>query len=284
MVYPSAYRDQFYDGVEVREPLLTIDHVSLSFGDRVVLRDVCAQVRNIIRPGYAQGQVVGFLGPSGMGKTQLFRVMAGLETSGSGRVLIGKRQTQTKEGLVGVVFQTYTLLPTRTVGENLVTPGRSAGLSKAEATSRAKQLLERFQLADRWDTYPSQLSGGQRQRVAIAQQIICSRDLLLMDEPFSGLDPNMKDEACRLIEQVSQAAEDFTIVVITHDIRSAVAISDQLWVLGRERGPDGNLIPGAHIRHTVNLLERGLAWRPDIAKLPAYAHTVQEIEGLFRTL
>jgi NitT/TauT family transport system ATP-binding protein len=271
-------------GVTRTQTLLKIEDVSLSFGPRVVLRDVRAEIKDVIRPGLTQGQVVSLLGPSGIGKTQLFRIMAGLQSPTSGRVLVTAQGVPVKAGMVGVVDQHYTLFLHRTVGENLVIAGRQAGLARKEATEKARAILTRFDLGDRWDEWPGRLSGGQRQRVAIAQQLLCSEHYLLMDEPFSGLDPNMQEEVCKLIAEVALMDELTTIIVVTHDVASAVTISDTLWLLGRDRGPDGEVIPGARVQGEYDLVEMGLAWQPAIDRLPAFVDLVREVRGRFRTL
>src|SRR6266853_251932 len=103
-----------------RETLLKIDHVSLSYEDKVILRDVNAEIRDIVREGRTQGQVVGFLGPSGIGKTQLFRIIAGLNHPTSGQVLVNSTLTPVKAGMVGVVAQNYPLFENRAIFSNLL--------------------------------------------------------------------------------------------------------------------------------------------------------------------
>lgn len=279
-------------GITYEEVLLKIDGVSMEFGTpgspdhSKVLHDVTAEVRNIIRPGHTQGQVVGFLGPSGRGKTQLFRIMAGLQEPTSGTVRINRdgKLVPVSPGLVGVVDQHCTLLDHLTVGKMLTMAARKGGYKGADAVKRAREILGRFDLLKRWDYYPGQLSGGQRQRVAIAEQILCSQRFLLMDEPFSGLDPTMKDEACRLISETAALDELFTIIVITHDMRSAIAVSDRLWFLGYGVGPDGKRQEVSTIRYEINLIERGLAWHPTVDDHPRFADTMRDARDHFKTL
>lgn len=269
-----------------QETLLKIEDVCLSFGDNVVLDHVSAEIKNVVREERQQGQVVGFLGPSGRGKTQLFRILAGLNPPTSGRVLVNSPPHVENKGLVpvtvgavGVVDQHYTLFPHRTVGDNLMVVVDKYNVSKDWAKTRAKDLLNRFHLADKWDAYPGALSGGQRQRVAICQQMMLAHRYLLMDEPFSGLDPLMKDEACKLISDIAAVDELLTIIVITHDIAASVKIADTLWLLGR--GHEG---PGSRIQHEIDLVERGLAWSENVTKHPEYGTTIAEVTEKFRTL
>jgi polar amino acid transport system ATP-binding protein/sulfate transport system ATP-binding protein len=167
---------------------------------------------------------------------------------------------------------------------NLVVAGRQAGLSGQAAREKAMGFLQRFDLEAQAKHYPPQLSGGQRQRVAIAQQFMCSEHFLLMDEPFSGLDPVMKDEACRIIAEVAGLNELTTIIVVTHDIGSACQVADHLWLMGRDRDENGNIIPGAYLKETVNLIERGLAWHPDVTRLPEFDAVCREVREKFDTL
>src|SRR5262249_3664065 len=161
-------------------------------------------------------------------------------------------QRPVRPGMVGVVQQSCPLFDHRTVLGNL----RAASSDEP----RARALLERFGLADHADAWPCELSGGQRQRVAIIQQLLCGHTCLLMDGPFSGLDPVNRARACELILEVSHMDERNTIILVTHDIRSAVEVCDTLWLIGRDRAPSGEPTPGSRVVQTYDLIERGLAW------------------------
>ncbi len=277
MIRPSIAYD-------IKERLLLVEGVHLSLGEKKILRDVHFEVRNIVRPGIEQGQVVGLLGPSGMGKTQLFRILAGLNAPESGTVLVGEPGTPVKPGTVGVVAQNYPLLNHRKITGNLVVAGKQAGMSATEAEGKAKHLLESFGLADHGDKYPVQLSGGQRQRAAIAQQFMCSNELMLMDEPFSGLDPLALSRMCKFIKDVAQTDEHKTFIIVTHDIASAIEVCDTLILLGRDIDAAGAFIPGARIQKTIDLVARGLAWHADISRTPEFHATVNEVKDLFTHL
>ena len=261
------------------EVLVRVDGVSLRLGDNQILEKVCFDVVDRIRVGCVTGQVVALLGPSGVGKTRLLRIIAGLDAPDAGRV-VGFGGAALEPGEVGVVFQDYPLLRHRSVGSNLTLAGKVAGLSESAAKKRGMELLETFRLADRAGFYPAQLSGGQRQRVAIAQQLVKPRKLLLMDEPFSGLDPAALDEVMHLIVEVANLDELNTVVVVTHDIRAAMAVSDTLFMLGRAK----DAAAGACIQCTYDLVDRGLAWHPDVHDMPEFSVLEREIRVKFKDL
>ena len=266
------------------EKILSIQNVNLEYNGRSILRDVNAEIRNITRPDRIQGQVVGFLGPSGIGKTQLARIIAGLQKQTSGSVYVGPAMQPAAKGLVGMVAQSYTLFPWTTVRGNLDIAGVQSGMAYAEFSEKRKQLLAEFELEKYLDMYPNQLSGGTRQRVAIVQQLLCSNHFLIMDEPFSGLDLIMKARACELITQVANLDDLNTIIVVTHDVTEAASISDTLWLMGRELDDRNEFIPGARLVECYDLAERDLCWHEGITKRPDFLAFVSEIKERFTRL
>ncbi len=266
------------------ETLLKIDHVSLSYEDKVILRDVNAEIRDIVREGRTQGQVVGFLGPSGIGKTQLFRIIAGLNHPSSGQVLVNSTLTPVKAGMVGVVAQNYPLFENRTIFSNLLLAANQMEKSHEAAHEKVLKYLKRLDMLDQSQLYPAQISGGQRQRVAIAQQLLCSEHFLLMDEPFSGLDVVMEAKVCELINEIACLDELNTIIVVTHDVTAAATVADHLWLMGRDRDASGNFIPGARIQETYDLIERDMCWHPEITNSPKFLEFVREVKERFQTL
>jgi NitT/TauT family transport system ATP-binding protein len=258
--------------------LFRIKDVSLVLGGQQILHELCFDVHDRVRPGTVTGQIVGLLGPSGVGKTRLLRIIAGLDPPDHG-TLVGPNGKPLVAGEVGVVFQDYPLLRHRTVFDNLVVAGRVNGLSAEEAKKRAAELLVRFGLANRAKLYPAQLSGGQRQRVAIAQQIVCPKQLLLFDEPFSGLDPQALDDVIRLLVQVANMDELTTLIIVTHDVWAALSACDTILLLGREQGKTG-----ARVLESYDLVARNLAWREHVEREPAFVALEQEIRTRFKTL
>lgn len=264
--------------------ILKAEDISQTLGGCLILRDVNLEIKDIHRPGKIAGQVVGLLGPSGIGKTSLFRILAGLDQPTKGRVLLGEQGVPVRRGMVGVVAQNYPLFAHRTVLGNLVVAGSRSGLSSKEAKEKANGFLQRFGLEDRAGVYPIQLSGGQRQRVAITQQFMCSEHFLLLDEPFSGLDPVGVDRVVALLGEVACMHELNTIVVVTHDITAALLVADTIWLMGRDRDAEGKMIPGARIQESYNLVERGLAWRDGVATTPEFLLLAREIRSRFPSL
>lgn len=260
--------------------LLHVEGVSLKLGGNQILENLTFEVRDRVRPDVVTGQVVGLLGPSGVGKTRLLRIISGLDQPDTGKVL-GPEGKPLPLGSVGVVFQNYILLRHRTVLGNLLTAGAAGGVSAEESKKRSAELLKRFGLLERSKFYPAQLSGGQRQRVAIAQQLVHHKQLLILDEPFSGLDPHALDTVIELLYEVAHQHEHNTIIVITHDIRAAMMLCDTLLLLGRDRDEKGNVIGGAHIVEEIDLAEHGLAWRENVELDQKFVELEREIKAKF---
>ena len=268
---------------ELKDTLLRIEDVGVSYGSTAILSGLSAEIRDIVRPEVVTGQVVAILGPSGVGKTQLSRVLTGLQQPTTGKVSVGPQGAPVQAGVVGYVAQNYPLLYHRTVLSNLMVAARRAGANAKVAEEKAMDYLKRFSLEEKWDEFPAELSGGQRQRVAIAQQLLCSEHYLILDEPTTGLDPIMKDRVCDFIRHVSGMSEENTIIVISHDIAAVLTVADHLWLLGRVRDEKG-VSQGARIVHTYDLIERGLAWQEHCQDLPAFGETLREVRAKFETL
>ncbi|UPL50954.1 ATP-binding cassette domain-containing protein [Hymenobacter sublimis] len=267
-----------------KAPVLTLDNVSMQFEGETILRDISAQVLDVCRPGMSQGQVVGFYGRSGMGKSVLCRIMAGLMAPSQGTVLVGQEQQEVAPGAVGFVQQQYPLFNHRTLHDNLLVAAARKYPDAVEARRQADSYLERFQLAGHRRKYPAHLSGGQRQRAAIAQQLLCSDHLILLDEPFSGLDVAMMDEVKKIILEVTTMDELNTVVIVSHDIQTTTALCDRLWLLGYERDTSGQLLPGATIspQHQYNLAEMGLAWHENVEAEPEFNRFVEHLKDEIR--
>lgn len=278
---------------EFRELLLRAEAVSQSFGSNHVLKEVSFEIYNTVEPGgtIPRGQVVALLGPSGVGKTQLFRCIAGLQIPTSGAIYINSNTEPVKAGEVGVVAQDYPLIETRTVMSNLHRAFRIAErrqkakkATDKEVDDFAKCYLERFGIEGVANHYPSQLSGGQRQRTAIVQQMMCSKHFLLMDEPFSGLDVIAKESAASLIADMASQNELNTVILTTHDIEMACAVADRVILLGRDRDDSGKKIPGARIKYEYDLKADDLCWIPEITTTPKFMTFVADMKKQFHDL
>ena len=263
--------------------LLTIEKLCLSY-NAPVLANVSESIDDLIRDELTQGQVVCLLGPSGIGKTQLFRCIAGLQAPSSGGVYLNGAKTAVTPGEVGVVAQDYPLLPHRTVLGNLMVAATRKIRVEKEAQQRCMNLLAEFELSDKALAYPAALSGGQRQRIAIAQQLLCSSHFLLMDEPFSGLDPRAKGKVCETILKISTLDELNTTIIVTHDIEASITVADTIWLLGRDFDTQGKPIPGARIKFKYDLIERGLAWHQGIEQTPEFFALSRELKQRFGEL
>ena len=174
-----------------------------------------------------RGEIFGIIGLSGAGKSTLVRCINFLEKPTAGTVTVdgqelgslSKKQLLEARRSMGMIFQQFNLLQQRTALQNICFPLEIAGMSKADAEKRAKELLEIVGLSDRAGNYPSQLSGGQQQRVAIARAIITRPCVLLADEPTAGLDPVSAADVLALFDSLHESGH--TIVLITHDPAAA---------------------------------------------------------------
>ena len=180
-------------------------------------------------------------------------------------------------GDVGVVFQRYPLFEDLKVIDNLIAPAVRSGIPAKEAKEKALSFMDEFDLVRQGLAWPLQLSGGQRQRVAILQQLMLDRHFIILDEPFSGLDPVNVSSVINLISRVAHQHTLNTFIIITHDVTSALAISDHVYLLGRERDENGEPVPGSRVMKEYDLIAEGLAYRPDIEDLPRFAELRKEI-------
>lgn len=259
------------------EVLLKAENVNLSLSGRPILRDINFSIKNIVRPGVLQGQVVTLIGRSGIGKTQLFKILSGLQEPGSGSITIANNKT-VKAGDMGVIFQNYYLFEWRTVFMSLMMAARQNKALRGKEKASIDKYVNEFGLSDILGHYPSQLSGGQRQRVSIIQQLLKGSDFLLLDEPFSGLDVCMLDKVVDLLRQVSLSDELKTLIIVSHDIPTAVSISDTVFILGCEHG-----VAGATILKEIDLIERDLAWQMDLKKNSVFLDTIDEIKDCLQS-
>ncbi len=208
---------------------LKIDKVSKNFGAFRALDNISLDIDT--------GEFVCFLGPSGCGKTTLLRAIAGLAPQSSGRILqdgIDISPLDPSQRDFGIVFQSYALFPNLTVAQNIDFGLRNIGKRGAEARQRVDYLLNLVGITEHATKYPAQLSGGQQQRVALARALAIEPGLLLLDEPLSALDAqvriNLRNELRALQRKVG-----VTTIMVTHDQEEALAIADRIVVMNAGR-------------------------------------------------
>jgi sulfate/thiosulfate transport system ATP-binding protein len=212
---------------------IEIENITKQFGTFTALNDV-----NLSIPS---GELVALLGPSGSGKTTLLRIIAGLESANSGRILFdGEDTTQShvRERKVGFVFQHYALFKHMTVFDNVafglnVRP-RQTRPSKSEISDKVNKLLQLVQLDGMAKRYPAQLSGGQRQRIALARALAVEPQVLLLDEPFGALDAQVRAELRRWLRRLHDEIH-VTSVFVTHDQEEALEVADRIVVMNKGR-------------------------------------------------
>jgi len=210
---------------------LTFEDVSLSFGPLPAVSEVSFDL--------APGEIVCLLGPSGCGKTTLLRIAAGIERPEAGRVLIDDQEmagprhfVPPEKRNIGLMFQDFALFPHMSIIDNVAFGLR--GLRRADALKEARQALKRVGLEDYEREYPHRLSGGEQQRVALARAMVPRPQVMLMDEPFSGLDQRLRDsvraETLALLKETRATA-----MLVTHDPIEALELADRILLMRRGR-------------------------------------------------
>src|SRR5215469_4995508 len=204
---------------------LVLDHVDKRFGATAAVDDLSLAIE--------PGEFITLLGPSGSGKTTTLMMIAGFEIPTGGEIYIDSRPIL---GLpphrrnIGMVFQSYALFPHMTVAENIGFPLKQRGVDKTAVATRIKAVLETVRLSGLEARYPRQLSGGQQQRVALARAIVFRPRVLLMDEPLSALDKQLREELQLEVKRLHKQL-GITFVYVTHDQREALVMSDRIAVI-----------------------------------------------------
>ncbi|MDK4724395.1 ABC transporter ATP-binding protein [Rhizobium phaseoli] len=222
---------------DIRRGEVTIRHLSKSYklnGSRLqVLKDINLHIRS--------GESLAIVGASGSGKTTLLRVLAGLEDSDTGDVLVDGKAISGVGAERAVIFQEPRLLPWLTVLDNIAFGLETRGLSREQARARARQYVKLVGLQQFEAAYPRQLSGGMAQRVGIARALAVQPEILLLDEPLGALDAmtkiGMQQELARIWRD-----EDVTTILVTHDLEEAIYLADRILILPREKGAEPRLI------------------------------------------
>ena len=237
---------------------LVLQGVHKSFGKHEVLRGIDLDV--------AEHEVVCLIGASGSGKSTLLRCVNLIEPIDAGRIFVAGEEI-TARGVnanrirrrIGIVYQAYNLFPHMSVLRNVtLAPRRVLKLKRADADRRARELLERFGLADKANDYPDRLSGGQQQRVAIVRALAMRPELMLFDEVTSALDPELVAEVLEVIRELASAG--MTMLIATHEMSFARDIADRICFLDDgvilEQGPPEELLSRPREPRTQQFLQR----------------------------
>lgn len=240
--------------------LLRLANVWKAYGDQVVLRGVDLEVQ--------PHEAVCLIGASGSGKSTLLRCVNLLEPVDDGAIWLGGTDI-TDPGIepnkvrrrIGIVFQAFNLFPHLSVLDNItLAPRRVHGLSRADARARARELLDRFGLADKAADYPDRLSGGQQQRVAVVRALATEPELMLFDEVTSALDPELVGEVLDIIRDLKDGG--MTMLIATHEMSFARDIADAVCFLDAgvllEQGPPDQLLAAPTQQRTRDFLRRVL--------------------------
>lgn len=208
-------------------PIVTADALRKRYGELEVLKGIDLHVR--------RGEVIAIIGKSGSGKSTLLRCINGLEEFQQGSLTVDGQALRHHDSAamrelrqhVGMIFQNFNLFPHLSVGRNvMLAPGLVKGRKGPEAEARARALLQRVGLAEKFDSWPDQLSGGQQQRVAIARALAMDPSVLLCDEITSALDPELVGEVLKVVEDL--AREGMTLLMVTHEMGFARKVADRV--------------------------------------------------------
>ncbi len=196
-----------------------------------------ARSRHSVRSSFdiETGSFVSLVGPSGCGKSTLIRILAGLQRPTRGQVLLDGQPLTEPSSCIGLMFQDSNLMPWRIVLDNIALPLELAGDSKRERYAKARHLLPLLGLSEFEGAYPGELSGGMAQRVALGRVFVQRPDVLLLDEPFGALDALTREKISFDLLQVWAETRQ-TVLMVTHDIREAVLLSDRVLVMSRRPG------------------------------------------------
>jgi iron(III) transport system ATP-binding protein len=239
-------------------PLLEVDRISHAYGKQVVVRELSFNL--------AQGEIACLLGSSGCGKTTMLRLIAGFEMPAAGSIRLNgiaiaseKTQMPAEKRRIGMVFQDYALFPHISVADNI---GFGLRLESAPARRRrVDEMLELIGLANRGERFPHELSGGQQQRVALARALAPQPHLLLLDEPFSNLDVELRERLSLEVRDILKRA-GMAAILVTHDQNEAFAVADIVGIMreGRIEQWDTpyNLYHRPATRHVADFIGQGV--------------------------
>ncbi|WGG46758.1 ABC transporter ATP-binding protein [Rossellomorea sp. DA94] len=214
---------------------ITLNHIQKSFEGQTVIQDMNLEIE--------KGELVTFLGPSGCGKSTLLRMVAGLVTPEEGSISIDGRDVthvSPKDRGVGMVFQSYALFPNMNVYENVAFGLKMKKMGKDDIHEKVMSMIELVGLTGKEKAYPHELSGGQQQRVALARSVVVEPKVLLLDEPLSALDAQIRKNLQQLLRSIQQSL-GITMILVTHDQEEAMVVSDRIVLLN-----NGQMVQSGH--------------------------------------
>ena len=230
------------------------------FGELQVLKGITETIKD--------AEVVCVVGPSGSGKSTFLRCLNLLEDPTEGEIILDGEVINSKDADInkirqkmGMVFQSFNLFPNMNTLENvMLAPVQTGKMKRPEAEEKAKELLTRVGLADKFDVYPSSLSGGQQQRAAIARALAMDPEVMLFDEPTSALDPEMVGEVLDVMK--SLAEEGMTMVIVTHEMGFAREVADRIFFIDEgiimEQGTPAELFDNTKTERAKNFFSKVL--------------------------
>ena len=249
--------------------MIEIRGLRKTYGEAVALDGIDLDVND--------GEVLALLGPSGCGKTTTLQLLAGFLTPDAGEIKVGGRLLSSRRSVVpperrnmSLIFQSYAVWPHKTVGENVAFGLQVRRLPRAEIARRVAAILETVRLGPLVDRYPAELSGGQQQRVALARALVVEPQILLLDEPLSNLDANLREEMRFEVRRLHDST-GITMVYVTHDQAEAMVTSDRVAVMNHGRieqvAPPDQVYEEPTTRFVASFIGRTNVLRYDPARL-----------------
>ena len=253
--------------------MIRLEHVSKTFTTKSgyvhAVKDISLDIN--------EGEIFGIIGFSGAGKSTLVRCMNLLERPEEGSVIVDDKNLLELDGAqlremrkkIGMIFQHFNLMRSRTVAQNVAFPLKKSGLSKEEIRQKVMELLELVDLSEKANVYPSQLSGGQKQRVAIAGVIAMEPKCIVLDEPTAMLDPNGRKEVIEAVEQLRKE-KNVTVILITHYMEEVID-ADQVFVMD-----SGHIVMHGTPREIFGRADELKSYRMDVPQVTMLAEELRK--------
>ncbi len=204
---------------------IKVENLSKSYDDIKIIENINFSLK--------KGEIVSFLGKSGVGKTTLFNILAGFEKPDTGNIFLKNKDITNQKKNISYMTQKHLLIPYLNVLDNVCLSFKIKGIDKKIAYEKATNMLKNFGLEKHIKKYPSELSGGMKQRVSFIRAYLTESDLMLFDEPFSALDSITKEEVYIWFKETMKK-ENKTTIFITHDINEAIYLSDKIYILAKK--------------------------------------------------